>query len=316
MVLLIIPAIAIVVISSFGEGAGVFHLSGPLSDLLERQLFDYPIWRRTIGMILILVNAFVLNKLYNLHDFAMSENHYPSLIYLTLSCMDFDAVDLHPALLASFFVLLSLRRLLTIYRANAVLSLTFDSALLFAVAILFFPPCFLLLPLIWIALIQERTFNLKEWITPLSAIVFTVFYVAAYYYTQDYRIEASEYFSIESNNLQPVFDNTNGKGLGIFIFSALLSIFGLFGFLGDISKSTLRKKSTKYILLWLSFLTVVLFIYTLFLPSDDLEGYRLLILPAAIFMGVFFSGKGRNRLRVGLFYAWLLVSILFMVFAN
>jgi hypothetical protein len=131
-----------------------------------------------------------------------------------------------------------------------------------------------------------------------------------------YDFDPSEYLGFSSQHAPTGFSEASWMRIASTVFMGVLTLLGLFSLIRNIPQSTLRKKSTKFILLWLTLLILLAFVYTLFLPGDTLEAYPLLCIPAAVYLGFLFSKKEKKKLRTGLFYAWLLVSIAFIVFAN
>jgi hypothetical protein len=314
---LIAPAIALVVVATYSVTTGGYGLGGPASDLLFDLFRDKPVWRRSLGMVLILSNAVLLNNIFNKHDFSSSENYFPALIFVSIAALDFRNIDVHPILFSSLFMLFALRRLLTVYRAESALSIGFDSTLFLSLAIFFFPPAVFLLPLTWLVFLQVRPFNLREWLVPVTAIAAAVIYAFSFYFIGGYTFDASEYLIFSGNSF--VLPEEGGR-VGVLVIIGLfsvLSILGLVGFFSDIAKSTLRKKSTKYIFLWAFFLTVLEYLYVSFLDLQQFGTWLIFAVPASVFMAVYFSGKGRRPIiRIILFYLWLIACVSFMVFAN
>jgi hypothetical protein len=314
---LIAPAIALIVAAMYSSNYGEYGLAGPASDILSDALRGFPIWRRSLGMVLILGNAVLLNFISNKHDFATSENYFPALTFLGFVALDFQNIDLHPILFANLFALLALRRLLTVYRANSALSIGFDSGLLLSVAILFFPPAVLLLPLPWLVFIQVRPFNLKEWFSPFTAIITIALYGFAFYFVGGYTLTLNEFLFLSTAS--PEFSEVQSGVAWILIISVftILSALGLIGFFSDIAKSTLRKKSTKYIFLWITFLMILEYGYVSILNTDQSSPWLILATPVAVFMGSYFSRKAkRPQITLVLFYLWLTATAGFMIFAN
>ena len=314
---LIAPAIALVAASLYSSFVGEYGLGGPASDMFSEIFRDLPLWRRSLGVLLILSNAVLLNFIYNKHDFAASENYFPALVFLGFAALDFRNIDLHPVLFSSLFILLALRRLLAVYRAESALSIGFDSTLFLSFAIFFFPPSVFLLPLPWIVFLQVRPFNLKEWLVPFTAILAAGIYAFSFYFMSEYTFSAKEFLFFSGNSITLPEEKMRVGAVVLIALFLILSLLGMYGFFKDIAKSTLRKKSTKYIFLWALLLMVVEFIYVLLLDVPQIGSWLIFATPVSVFMGVFFSRKvKRPVVQLALFYIWLTACISFMVFAN
>ncbi|MEM9051143.1 MAG: DUF6427 family protein [Bacteroidota bacterium] len=317
LALLVIPAVALVIVAAFATLPVEYPLGGPATDALMGWFGGSEILRRIVGMVLITVNAAILNSLYNRHDFATNENHYPALIYLFLVGINFDNIDIQPALFASLFILLALRRLLLVYRAENVLSIGFDSALFLSLGILFYPPAAILMLLPWLVFIQVRPFNLKEWVVPFTGIALVAIYVFSYYFLGEHSFVPYEFFDLGIDQFTLLNSETSWFYYLLLICLLLLTIIGLASFLKEVPKSNLRKKSTKYIFLWLTLLLGIGTLYSIFLEAGVSNNFVLLAIPFSVFSGALFSVKARRpMLPVIMFYSWFACSILYAIFSN
>lgn len=314
---LIIPAAVFVGIGFFTYDFPEYNLAGPLSDLFISLLDPFPQLRILLGMILILTNAILLNIIYNGNDLAQSENYFPSLLFFFFAVLDLRAIDVHPILLSTLFILLALRRLLALYRSERSLSIGFDSGFFLGVSILFFPPSVLVLPLIWIGFIRTRAFNLREWVVPITGLLAVGIYAFSYYFIGNYEFDPSEFFT-PGKLLSEIPDGN--KRLAIIWMAAvtiLLMGLGLFFFFLEISKSTLRKKNTKYVFLWGSLLLLMEFFAVSFLAGDSKGLWLITAVPVAVYGGFYFSHKGRRKqARTIFFYFWLVACLGYIVLAN
>ncbi len=314
---LILPALIIAFFITADSQVPIYELSGPAFDLIFNALESFMVIRVILGMALILGNAILLNRLYNVHDLAASENYFPALVFVTLAFMDFQNIDLHPVLFSNLFLLLALRRLLLVYRATTVLSIGFDSATFLAISVLFFPPSVLVMPLVWVVFGQMRPFALKEWLVPFAAMIMVALYVFAYYYLADLSFFPFEYFAWDRKWFSSSLSSWSIVLIILVVIIAMLSFLGMGSFVAEIGKSTLRKKNTKYTFLWLVLLLVLQYLYVSLLQARDQGVWLILALPVSVFLGAFFSKVDRRRkLKVASFYIWLVTSVVFMIFSN
>lgn len=314
---LIVPAIALIVAAAYSNLIGTYGFGGPASDLLLNLFDGLPVWRRALGMLLIVGNAVLLNSIFNKNDFATGENYFPALVFLGFVVLDYGNIDLHPILFSNLFTLLAIRRLLTVYRAESAVSIGFDAALFLSLSVFFFPPAVIMLPLPWLVFLQVRPFSLKEWLVPLTAIVAALIYAFSFYFIGGYTFSPDEFLLLSGSSIGLSLDQI---GLAHFLVIAvflILTIFGLVAFFKEIAKSTLRKKSTKYIFLWAFFLMLLQYVYVSFLDTERSGSWLILATPVSVFLGVYFSGKSKKPIiRVVLFYIWLAACVSFLLFAN
>lgn len=317
LIFLILPATAMLIAKWYATDFPNCEFSGPAADLLRSFIQPFPYLRILLGVLLILGIAFLLNVIYNRNDLATSENYFPALIFTAFAALNLKSIDFHPIYLSSLLLLLALRRLLTLYRSTAALSVGFDSGFFLGLGVLFFPPSIILLPLIWIVFARLRPFNFKEWIAPLTGVLTVGLYTLLYYYLGDYELSVLEYFDF-GEVLEEIPDSDGRFGvLSIAAFTLLLVIMGLYSFVSELRKSTLRKKTTKIIFLWTSFLLLMEFFFASLLSGDSGGIWLIMAIPVAVYGGVYFSGRDRRgQVRVIFFYTWLLVYLTYIVLAN
>src|SRR5690554_1786237 len=162
---LLIPAIIYGVLALNFAQAPVHTLGGPLFDLLVGYV-STPYISVILGLIVNLIGAFLVNLLFNSHDYSERENYFPALFYFLLASLELSWIYLNPVLIGNVFVLLALRRILRMYRVQEITSMIYDAGFFLALGALFFPLLVFVFPLLWLSLIQLRTFNLREWTVP------------------------------------------------------------------------------------------------------------------------------------------------------
>ncbi len=125
---LIVPAIAFGVLASYFTQVPVHPLGGPLFDWLYIALSDSSILL-TVGIVINLTGAFLVNLLYNAHNYAERENYFPALIYFLFASLQLSWEFLNPVMVGNVFVLLALRRILSMYRVQEITSMIYDASL-------------------------------------------------------------------------------------------------------------------------------------------------------------------------------------------
>jgi len=317
LVFLAIPALAFMIAKVFDPVFPESDLAGPAADVLLDFLRPYSFLRILLGLALILGNAVLLNIIYNRNDFAQSENYFPALIFTAFAALNLKSIDFHPIFISSLLLLLALRRLLTLYRSTNALSVGFDSGLFLSLSILFFPPSMIMMPLIWIVFARLRPFNFKEWMSPFTGVITVAVYAFVFYYIGGYQLELNEFFQY-GEILEEIPENNRRLGvISIAAITVLMVVLGLYFFMAELRKSTLRKKTTKTIFSWTSFLLLVQFFYTSLLKGDSGGLWLIMGIPVAVYGGVYFSAKRRRQnARVIFFYFWLLACAAFIILAN
>lgn len=311
---LFLPALVFGVLAGLFTEVPEFVLGGPMFDWLNSSIGSYKWLSIFLGVLINMGSAMLLNTISNEHSLNRKENFFPALVFILFTATNLTWWYFNPVSVAVLFFLLALRRLLPIYRVQAVTSNVFDAGFLLAVAASFFPPMVLTFPLVWISLIQLRSFDFREWLVPLSGILVPGLYLAAYYYYQGYELDYSEYL-IYTNSSISLEGNPNNWYLAFLVISIVMSIVGFAFFVSDMQVSTVHKKNTKRVFIWSAITLVATLVYTLYLPGADYSLFWLIGIPVAISLGDFFNYQKRQMVISLLFYAWLILALCHPLFS-
>lgn len=312
--LLVIPAIAVGLLAYFYGGETLDTFGGPIFDHIYAWLLPYKAVRIALGLSLILVNASLLNGIANRHNYAHVEHFFPVLIFFFFSVSDLSWVSLNPIQFANLFTLLALRRLLTIYRVTSPTAMLFDAGLFLGIGILFFPLLVFALPILWLGLMQLRSFNLREWLVPVVGVLTVVFYAVVAFWWFEYRVEIDEYLVVDTRELGFSFSGRHLYTYPFLVVTVVLAIVGLLQFISDMNVSTVHRKNSKSVFLWYALLILLMAIYASGLATDR-TGFLGVFGPlVAVFGGIFFIGTKRLVILRSVFYLWLLFVMLHMYF--
>ena len=147
------------------------------------QLFGYfPIVLQIMGVILLVLQALLFNKMIIEHHLLASKTYVPALIYILLMSCTPTLLFAHPALFSNFFLIIALNRLFATYRAESVFTKVYDAGLYTGLASLFYLPALFMLPFLWVALAILRPFVWREWVISFMGLVTPYFFVFTYYY--------------------------------------------------------------------------------------------------------------------------------------
>lgn len=314
-VLLLVPTALGVAAAAWLVAPAVDPMAGPPVRWLQEALLAAPFWGYLIGGLLYLMSAYLTNYIYNSYGYGGRENYFPGLVYVLFSLGMLEWTYMHPALWANFFVLLAVRRLLMMYRVRSALSMVFDAGLFLGLAVVCYPPILVVAPLVWLALIRLRAFDLREWITPLTGFAFVAVYVAAAYFWAGEGVDWSRFFRFAG------FDTSTWANRGgVFYFpyvglTLLSAAVGAFIFLMRMRASTIHRKNTKAIFMHTTWLLVAAFVYAVFLAQSARGAVLLLSVPVAVFTGVFFSHRRMQRWMLLWFYLWFVAVVGFVITA-
>lgn len=312
--LLIVPAIAYGLLAYFSGQVPEQPLGGPLFDLLY-EFLDSPILLIISGLAINLLGAFLINLLYNEHNYAAWVSYFPALIYFLFASSQISWIFLNPVLIGNVFVLLALRRMLTMYRVQEITSMIYDAGIFLAIGALFFPLLAIVFPLLWVSLIQLRTFNIREWIVPLVGLLTPTAFTIGVFWWLDFELDISEFISFSQLSLQSLFVGHGFWYLPAVILSLFILIAGLIIFIKDMNISTVHKQNTKKVFLSAGILLLAMCLYGLGLESNQLGMLSILAIPASVFTGVYFTRSKPKTMIIILFYIWILLLLFYPVLA-
>ena len=314
--LLVLPALAFGTLAFFYTTSPVMPLGGPAFDWLYAQI-PLSILQILLGIAINLTGAFLVNRLYNAHDYADRENYFPALFYFLLTSLQLSWLYFNPVLVGNVFVLLALRRLLRMYRVQEITGMIYDASVFLGIAALFYPPFFLAFPLLWISLIQLRTFNIREWLIPISGLLTPVLYAAVFYWWFDLKFDPAHYFQLEPVQLQSLISSHSVIFYLVLIFSSFVFFAGLLIFIREMGVSTVHKKNTKKVFITLTFILGLVWLVSIALNEGQTGLPGLLAIPVSVFGGVLFSrARRRKKIMTTVFYIWILILILYPLFTE
>ncbi len=313
---LVLPAIGVGILAHYFGTYPSMVLGGPVFEWFHGLLLPFPAVHIALGLALIILNTGILNSIFNRHDFANKENFFPAFVFFFFSTSDLSWVYFNPVQLGVLFLLLSLRRLLTVYRVATPTSMLFDSGFLLGMAVICLPLSVFLIPLLWLGLMQLRSFNFREWVVPVVGLIIPVLYTAVVFWWVDVLPEMELFMIHDFSNIGFSVENIDGPQVPFLFMTGGICLFGFFRFVSDMNISTVHRKNSKAVFVWLSALILITVIYGLGIKVENSGLGILLAAPVAVFSAIFFSGNKRQRLIQTLFYLWWISSIIHMLFTG
>jgi hypothetical protein len=259
--------------------------SMPLFDIFARLITDTPLIATTLAFLLVLGEAFLLNFIINENEVLSNQSFLPALFYIVYMSNDKVKLSLNPMIFANLFILFAIYKLVSSYRKDAAFSQAFDAGLLFSIAILFYLPSIILLPLLGIGLLIFRAFNWREWLISFFGVLMPISFVLMYYFwydIMDVLIYEKIFYTIFREQLKLNYTTNYYFMLGFGWFIVLLSIGRLFRRLIGATQKT--KKGILFFIWVFVFGALSLIIA----PEISTKYMSFLTIPAAIFCANYF----------------------------
>lgn len=291
-----------------------FFVSGPIIDSpsylfskMDLFLSAYPNVKLILGLVLIGLLAFYINRLFNNHGFYQTENSLPSLLFVVLAGSWTGFHFFSPLFIALLFLLVGLNRLLKVYHQKEIYSEVFDAGFYLGMAALFYYPAILFLFSFWVFISMNRAFNFREYFLPFLGTIIPFFFLSVYYFYFDLPFD---FIDFEKQDAVKSLINMGSLTQRIYlVLCGIALVVALPFFIKQISRSKLKTKNARRIMLVLLLNAVVIYLISFnYFPIHNRE---LLLSIPLVFIIPFFFYSVSSLYQNLLFYFWIIAALLF-----
>jgi hypothetical protein len=146
---------------------------------------DFRVLASLMGMLLIIVNGYLLIQLNTVHIFIPYRTQLPLYFYIMLAVSITQLHYLSPALIASTLLLLLFYRIFSAYKVDGISFKFLDAGLLISTASLFFFPAVFFFLFLIAALLLLRPFIWREWAFAVLGMMLPYIFVLSAFYLLD-----------------------------------------------------------------------------------------------------------------------------------
>lgn len=280
------------------------------SNILQRLVFQNitnPLTQNICANVLIFIHALIINQIFIKHKFSKEITIFAGLFYILYSSLITDNNLLSNVLIANTFIILSVKYILDTYKTTQSVAFIFNAGFLIGFSTLFYSPYFAFIPFGIIALIQLRSFKIKEKLQFLIGVFVPYFILFTYRYWEDIDF-------VDLDFVKDMFFRLPSLKLdGYIVFYASVAIIllcvlmTLFNYGNYISKKSIQSQKKIDIVYW-----VMLFCLISYLIFNSIDTSHLITLafPLSILIGISVSDS-KNKLFFELFHI-LIVSLIFI----
>lgn len=275
-------------------------------------IVDLGLWGRTaifsswtspyIASVIVAVNAFQLNFLFNKHEFLEKNNYGPALFYVTLMSFSHSFYQVDAVLICHIFLLQSLRLVFHL-RGNEINNRAgFDGAFFIGMATSFLPPFGGMILPFWLAAWALHPFNFRQWILMIVGFLIPIVNGLTYWWFSGHLISLSILKHSTTIKHQDIVYYATTAAL-IILF--LLSIIGI---RIRLRVSSIRFKKLNRSLVWI-------LIGTLLLGATEMVFYQqaewisLLFIPLGFFFTFAFIHRIWQRVATLFFYLTFAIAV-------
>ena len=257
----------------------------------------------SLSFLLVFLNAFLINYLFNKNEFYERNMYMPSLLYVVLMSFFHSFYTMDGLLLAHSLLILCALQLFRMKQNEDGRRPVFNAAFFAGLAAIVHPPIILILPLLFTMVWSIRPFVLRESLLLVAGFGVPLVYGGMYLKWTNSTID------LQLLKQMTDYENNQVHFLVTASIFLLMLILGGLGIQSRLRKSSIRFKKLVRIL-WLYLLLGVVFGLSDFLLFGQIERFSFLLIPIPFFLSYAFTHKSYAGVSSFLFYCALVYSYL------
>ncbi|SFZ90094.1 hypothetical protein SAMN05428642_101737 [Flaviramulus basaltis] len=232
---------------------------------------------KQIGVLFIIYASILLLNFILSKNSLTKKNNYEMLLFSLFLLFITQTTSYTNVIVSNFFVLLGLRRIISLQSQKNVKKKLFDASSWIAIAALFYFWSFLFFALILIALILYADNNIRHWIIPFLGVL-TVFAIS---------VSASillydNYFELIDTSFQISYDFTNYNSTKYLVAITLLLSFGVWSSIFYLKNIKKKKKVSRASFKIIIIAAIIAFLIVIHVPTKNGSEFLFLFAPLAI----------------------------------
>ena len=254
--------------------------------------------------IVVFYTGFLINSVVNKSVLFEKSYYLSGLLYVVFVTSFGDIISYLLPLIGNLFLLLSLKNLLLIFRANSCKRQVFNASIFILFGALFYSLNLFILPLVWIVLFIIRPFVWREYLMPIIVLLISFAYVIPFGILNENILEMMSLWwsssQISYHKISP------SVGLLIMGFISVTFLLSFKSIVNTFIYSNNRYKRVIWVVVAMMVFTILLSVLDFLLFNRSSGGLVPFLIPLVIFLS---NGFIRNRIQ------WVcdLVFILFFV---
>ena len=257
-----------------------------------------------ILFIVVFYTGFLINSVVNRSVLFEKSYYLSGLLYIVLVTSFGDIISNLLPLIGNLFLVLSLKNLLQIFRANSCKKQVFNASIFILFSAFFYSLSLFILPLVWIVLFIIRPFVWREYLMPIIVLLISFTYVMPFGILNENILEMlSLWWSSSQNSYHEILPSIGLLIMGFIFITFLLSFKSI---VNTFIYSNNRYKRVIWVVVAMMVFTILLSVLDFLLFDRSFGGLVPFLIPLVIFLS---NGFIRNKIQ------WVcdLVLILFFV---
>lgn len=273
-------------------------------------LFSSPILTvlQEVGMLLVLViTVFILNFISGRNELT-GRNAYKSVLFAGFLCMFATALQNNDVILANLFLLLSLRRILSLKSQKETIKKIFDATLWVGVASLFYFWSILFLFVVYFGILAHVGHRFKNWLVPFVALLTLLSIV-----TSADLLITDTFYTLADWTQSSSFSFQNYRNPEILVpvaFLFALTIWASFFYMLILQKASANAKASLFLILLCAGVALTVAILA---PTKNGSELMFFFAPLAIVVTNYFQNMNDKWFKEILLIAVILLPVLLLL---
>jgi len=261
--LLILPLLFGLWYSSFGDGT--IQAPAKFDTGLYQFIFDhissYPVLISMIVILLVSLQAIVLNYMLIKNNLSFRNNLLPAYIFILLSGSTHFLTQLSAPLFASFFILLGITQLLNMFELKDPFTECFNASFFITIASFFYFPAISFFLLIWISYLVYRVISWREWIISFVGFFAACLFIWLYFFLNNQEMVI--WNSIKQFFSYPEHFSVQLSRSGYIIWGIIAMIFlgSLSNLMNHINEKVIAIRRKYWVIIFIFLIAVLSFLY-------------------------------------------------------
>lgn len=256
-----------------------------------------------ISGLLVLINAYLLNNIFNKNGFYEKNSYIIAVLYVILLSYYHTFYVIDGLLLSQSFIILALFQLFKLDYSTDARRIAFNVGFLIGIGVTLFPPLLVILPFLWFMITRIRPFIFRELFLTIIGVGVPLIYAVSYNYIYFRKVEFQIIKSTES------YTQKEFIFLGSLILFSILVLSSIFGIQAKSRKSSIRFRKNIAMLVTLLVLGIALGTVD-WVVFKQYEWFCFIVIAIVLFLPFSYYNSRFKFVSYLLFYVTLLFSIL------
>ena len=290
----------------YPEGFTAIADDGIVNTWIFNELLVLPLAQSLVGILLVYVQALMINLVVNQNRILRTPSALPGLVYVLLMSAVTGFQGLNPLIIAVTFALLASFSVLSVYKKTNVPGKIFNASFLIGLASVFYMPFLVLFITNFIGILSLRNFSIRERLQYLIGLVVVYWIMGSflYYFDQQGYLTFNAFGWLGSIHL---FQTTSATELIFLVVLGLLILVSVLNYYNFLKKKGIDVRKKIVYFYWFGFCLLLTF-----LLFQGLSWFHLAIfcVPISVFFGMVLLDL-RNTSLAELLHLLMLIGIMY-----